>query len=52
MGKLREHLAFARDAVGHDAIEGRDAVGGDEQEGVAEIEDLADLAGLEFRDAG
>ncbi len=52
MGNLREHLALARDAVGHDDVEGGDAVAGDEEVGVAEIENLADLAALDLRDAG
>ena len=51
IGNLREHLALARDAVGHDDVEGRDAVGGDEQQAVAEVEDFAHLAALEFFDA-
>src|ERR1017187_3202012 len=52
MGNLREHLALARNAVGHDDVEGGDAVAGDEQEAVAEVEDFADLAGANFFDAG
>src|SRR5689334_3206702 len=52
MGKLRKHLALARDAVGHDAIERGNAIRCDEQEGVAEVKDLADLAALELLDAG
>src|ERR1017187_10764879 len=52
MGNLREHLALARNAVGHDDVEGGDAVAGDEQEAVAEVEDFADLAGADFFDAG
>ena len=49
---LREHLAFARNAVGHDHVEGRDAVGRDEEQTVAEIKDFADLAAFELLDAG
>jgi hypothetical protein len=49
--KLREHLALARNAVGHDAVEGRDAIRGDEQKGIAQVENLADLAALELLDA-
>ena len=52
IGNLREHLALARDAVGHDHVERREAVGGDEQQAVAEVEDFAHLAALEFFDAG
>ena len=51
-GDLREDFAFARDAVGHDDVEGGEAVAGDEQEAVAEVEDFADFAGLDLRDAG
>ena len=50
MGNLREHLALARDAVGHDAVEGRNAVSGDEEQRVAEVEDLPDLAGGDARE--
>ncbi len=49
---LREHFALARNAVGHDDVEGGNAVAGDEQEAVAEVEDFADLAGADFFDAG
>ena len=52
MRDLREHFALARNAVGHDDVEGGDAVAGDEQQAVAEVEDFADLAALEFFDAG
>ena len=52
IGNLREHLAFARDAVGHDDVEGGDAVAGDEQEAVAEVEDFADFAAADFRNPG
>ena len=52
MRNLREHLALARDAVGHDDIEGGNAVAGDEQQAVAEVEDFADFAAAEFFDAG
>jgi hypothetical protein len=41
---LGEDGALARDAVGQDDVEGREPVRGDEQEGVAEIEDLADFS--------
>jgi len=43
-GNLREHFAFARNAVGHDDVEGGDAVAGDEQQGVAEVKQVADFA--------
>jgi hypothetical protein len=52
MGKLGEHFALVRDAVGHDAIERGDPIRGDEQQGVPEVENLADLAALELLDAG
>ena len=52
MGDLGEHLALAGDAVGQDAVERRDAVAGDEQQGVPQIEHLADLAALHLRHAG
>ena len=32
MGELGQHLAFARDAIGHDAVEGRNPVRGDKQQ--------------------
>ena len=51
MRQLREHFAFARNAVGHHAIEGRDAVAGHEKKRIAEVENLADLAALELLDA-
>src|ERR1017187_6460624 len=44
--------SLARNAVGHDDIEGGNAVAGDEQKTVAEVEDFADLAGADFFDAG
>src|ERR1035437_2292508 len=52
MRDLCEHFAFARDAVGHDDVEGGDAVAGDEQEAVAEVIDFANLAGADFFEAG
>ena len=51
MRNLREHLALARNAVGHDDVEGGNAVAGDEQQAVAEVEYLADLAAPDFFDA-
>ena len=51
IGNLRQHLAFARDAVGHDDVEGGDAVGGDEEQAVAQIKYLPHLAAFEFFDA-
>ena len=48
---LRQHLALARDAVGHDAVEGGDAVAGHEKQPVAQVEDFADLAAFDFADA-
>src|SRR5229473_4736900 len=50
--QLREHLAFARDAVGHDAIEGRDPVRRYQQQGLAQIKNFADLAALYLANAG
>jgi hypothetical protein len=52
MRDLREHFAFARNAVGHDDVEGGDAVAGDEQKTVAKVKDLANFAGADFGDAG
>ena len=52
IGNLREDLAFAGNAVGHDAVKGGNAVGGDKEEAVAQIEHLADLAAFKFADAG
>src|SRR5688572_27780883 len=52
MRELREHLSLARNAVGHDAIERGNTVCRDQQEGVAKVKDFADLAALEFLDAG
>src|SRR6267154_2622871 len=49
---LRQHLAFARDTIGHDHIEGRDAIRSDKKETVAEIENFADLAALQFLNSG
>jgi hypothetical protein len=45
---LGQHFAFARDAVGHDAIKGRDAIGGDEQKPVPQVKYFADFAAFEF----
>jgi len=52
MRDLREHFALARNAVGHDDVEGGDAVAGDKQKTVAEVENFADFAGADFFDAG
>ena len=42
---LREDAAFARNATGEDAIEGRDAVGGDDEQAVlSDRINVADLA--------
>ena len=49
---LREYLAFARDAVGHHAIERGDAVARDEEEGIAEVKNLPHLSAFELLDAG
>jgi hypothetical protein len=43
-GDLGEDDALAGDAVGQHDVEGGEAVGGDEQQGVAQVEDLPDLA--------
>jgi hypothetical protein len=51
IGNLGEHFAFARDAVGHDDVEGGDAIAGDEQEAIAEVKDFADFAAADFLDA-
>ena len=47
-----EDAAFFGNRIGQDHVERADAVGGDEQQRVAEIEDFAHLAALEFLDAG
>jgi len=51
-GELGEDFAFARNAVGHDAIEGGDSIGGHEEKAVTEVEHLADLAAFHFCNAG
>lgn len=52
IGNLREDLAFARDAIRHDAIKGGNAVRGHEQQTVTQIKHFADLAAFKFADAG
>ena len=56
IGELREDLALARDAVGHDAVEGGDAVGGYEKQPVGvqavHIADLAAGVKFQFREVG
>jgi len=52
MGNLGEHLAFARDAVGHNAIKGGYSVRSDKQQAVAKVKDLAHFAALHFFEAG
>src|SRR2546422_116494 len=52
IGNLRQHLAFARDAIRHDHVKGGDAVGGHEEQVIAQVENLAYLAALEFLNAG
>ena len=48
-----EHLAFVRDAVRHDDIEGRDAIGRDEKEQIVrEAIGVAHFAAPEEREAG
>src|SRR4030095_8509203 len=42
--QLSENLAFVRDARPQDVIEGRDAIGRDHHQGVAAIEEVANLA--------
>ena len=46
---LREHLALVRDRIGQDAVERRQAVRRHKQQRLAQVEDLAHLAALEFR---
>ena len=48
---LRQHLAFSWNAVGHNTVKCRDAVGGDKEQLPAQIENLADLAALDFLDS-
>jgi len=50
--EICEHLALARNAVGHHAVKGGDAVRGGEEQPVAEIKHFANLAAFEFADAG
>lgn len=50
VGNLGENLSFQWDAIGKDTVKGGDAICGDEQQGVAEIEYLANFAGPEFRE--
>ena len=52
IGELRQHLAFARDAVGHHAIKRGDAVGGDEEQAVPQIKNFPHLAALHFFHTG
>ena len=52
MRNLREHLAFAWDAVGHDDVESRDAVARHHEVAIAEVEEFADFAAPDFLDAG
>src|SRR5437764_5375217 len=47
----RQNFAFARDSVGHDAVESGNAIGGDKQQPVAEVEHFTDLAAFYFGDA-
>src|SRR5688500_16326446 len=51
MGELREHFTFARNAVGHHAIERGDTIARDKKEGVAQVKNFADLAAFELLDA-
>ena len=52
MRELGQHLALARDAIGHDAIEGRNAVGSNKEQAVAQVEDFPHFAALQPGDAG
>ena len=49
---LSQDFTFARNPVGHDAIERRDAVGRHEQQVIAELKYLAHLAAFEFPNPG
>ena len=50
-GHLRENLALARDAGGQDAVESGNAIRRHDEQGVAEVENLADFSAPELRDA-
>ena len=52
MRNLREHLALARNAVGHDDVEGGNAVAGDEAESGRRGRRLRGPCRTEFFDAG
>jgi len=52
MRELGQHLALARDAVGHDAIERGNAVGGHKEQAVAQVEDFPHFAAFQAGDAG
>ena len=47
---LRQHCAFAGDAVGHDAVKRADAVCRDEQQRIPQVIDVTDFAALRFAD--
>jgi hypothetical protein len=46
VGNLGQYFAFPRDTVRHDAVERRDSICSNKKEGLPEIKDLADFAGL------
>src|ERR1035441_601259 len=48
IGDLRQHLAFARDGIGHDAVKSRDPVRRDEEQRIAQVKDLPHFAALEI----
>src|SRR5271168_2874557 len=51
MRNLREHFALARNAVGHNDVEGGNAVAGDQQKAIAEVKDFTDFSRAHFFDA-
>ncbi len=52
IGNLGQHLALARNAIGHDHVKGRNPVRRHEQQTVAEVKNLAHLAALELAKTG
>jgi hypothetical protein len=47
--QLRENLALVRNAGAQHVVERRDAIGGDQQQRIAQVVDVAHLAGAEPR---
>src|SRR6266480_3125702 len=51
-GNLIQNGTLLRNRIGQDDVEGGQTIGRDKEERVAEIEDFADFAGAQFRNAG